>query len=344
MPIRNPFARRAAAAVQDENQRPGSAAAAAGSVTAAGFERVDTVGSKASASAFGIRAGGRRSYDTGEYKMSVVNDSGVYLPPSPVEREASWPRRYLSRTSSGRSSNLTRGDSGELDQFPISRESFDSYRRSFEDICARSPVVHPTTTNARQSLDSATFRPPRLPPRSPLGDQQQRRWRAGGPPTPEEEEEDEKQKEEGAAAFEDVGLGDQDGRPYNNNHSSSSNSSRSYGSGSSSGEERASSFFSSPFSRDRDAAAVPRTPHTPAAPHARKRGFFFGRFGGDADGGPSDDRSAGAGAGTVVSRLLPALISGGGGSRRAQSGGGQGAELRVMPALSPLDGPKEVEV
>ena len=114
MPIRNPFARRPGAAlIPDENQRPGSAA---GSPDAAhpGFERVDTVGSKAS-SAFSI--GSRKSQDTGEYKMSgmsrpefrspsesvgnpslqerhfqlsascahnwclaVVNDSGVYLP------------------------------------------------------------------------------------------------------------------------------------------------------------------------------------------------------------------------------------------------------------------------
>lgn len=68
MPIRNPFARRpgATAMAQDENSRPGSAA---GEVDVAhpGFERVDTVGSKAS-SALSIRS--RRSQDTGEYKMS----------------------------------------------------------------------------------------------------------------------------------------------------------------------------------------------------------------------------------------------------------------------------------
>lgn len=70
MPIRNPFARRPGpAAVQDENQRPGSAA---GTLTPdaahPGFERVDTVGSKAS-SAFSIHSS-RKSQDTGEYKMS----------------------------------------------------------------------------------------------------------------------------------------------------------------------------------------------------------------------------------------------------------------------------------
>jgi len=69
MPIRNPFARRpAATAAQDESSRPGSAAGG-GETDAAhpGFERVDTVGSKAS-SVLSIRS--RRSQDTGEYKMS----------------------------------------------------------------------------------------------------------------------------------------------------------------------------------------------------------------------------------------------------------------------------------
>lgn len=78
----------------------------------------------------------------------MVNDSGVYLPvcfnpnpmtfsrvaililtlpqPSPTENKASWPRRYLSRNSTE-----TRSDLGEIEPFGISRESFDSYRRSF---------------------------------------------------------------------------------------------------------------------------------------------------------------------------------------------------------------------
>ncbi|KAL2182835.1 hypothetical protein L209DRAFT_696659, partial [Thermothelomyces heterothallicus CBS 203.75] len=251
------------------------------------------------------------------------------LKPSPVEREASWPRRYLSRTSSRRSSSLAHRDSGEIDQFPISRESFDSYRRSF-DICARSPVVHPITTNAavmaRQSLDSATLRPARFPPRSPLSDhhhhQQQhaRRWR--GPPTPEESAAVAGGSD--GASFEDVGLGDQNGR--------------------SGGGEKGSSFF---FSHDRDASGTPQAPQAPEsqphqAPHARKKGLFlFGKFGGGDGGGVgengADDPADGGTTGTVVSRLLPGL-GGGGGRKRAQSGG-QGAELGVMPAASRLDGP-----
>ncbi|CCC06240.1 hypothetical protein SMACR_00457 [Sordaria macrospora] len=184
MPIRNPFARRPGVAVtQDENIRPGSDA---GNTDPAhpGFERVNTVGSRAS-SAFSIRSN-KKGPDTGEYKMSVVNDSGVYLPPSPVEKEAIWPRKYLSRNSTD-----TRSSVPEIEHFSISRESFDSYRRSF-DISAKSPIS-PTTGDfsfaPRQSLDSARF--PRMPRQSMLSE---RRFRRDFP-TPEE-------------SFEEVGLND----------------------------------------------------------------------------------------------------------------------------------------
>ncbi|KAF4444351.1 hypothetical protein F53441_11163 [Fusarium austroafricanum] len=215
MPIRNPFARRpGSVVVQDENQRPDSAP---------GFEKVDTVGSKATP-VLSIRSQGR---DNGEYKMSgmsedpcrppssrlpstygpwwgaghealdvlsqdqwnlansclrttVVNDSGVYLPPSPTEEKEQWPRKYLST----RNSTDTRSSFGDIEHFSISRESFDSYRRSF-DISARSPMPS-TDFPARQSLDSARF--PRLP-RSAV----ERSF--DQPPTAEER-------------FEDVGLDD----------------------------------------------------------------------------------------------------------------------------------------
>ncbi|KAM0483104.1 hypothetical protein ACHAPX_002549 [Trichoderma viride] len=140
MPIRNPFTR-----------RPGAVVPADDGVYAdrehnyPGFERVDIVGSKAS-SVLSVRSA--RSQDTGEYKMSVVNDSGVYLPPSPSEEKSQWPRRHLSSRESSDSS-------GDIEHFSISRESFDSYRRSF-DISARSPVsTYDIPT--RQSLDSARF-------------------------------------------------------------------------------------------------------------------------------------------------------------------------------------------
>ncbi|KAM3564089.1 hypothetical protein ARSEF4850_002028 [Beauveria asiatica] len=163
MPIRNPFARRPELVIpsndenecfEQENNHPG-------------FERVDTVGSKAS-SAMSIRSS--KSHDVGEYKMSValkiilympreqpqmplfVNDSGIYLPPSPTEEKGQhWPRRHLS----SRGSTDTRSSSGDIEPFSISRESFDSYRRSF-DITARSPIRH-NEAPVRQSLDSARF-------------------------------------------------------------------------------------------------------------------------------------------------------------------------------------------
>jgi len=119
-----------------------------------------------------------RSQEPTEYKMSVVNDSGVYLPPSPPEKKAFWPRRSTSSTN-------TRSSEAEIEPFSISRESFDSYRRSF-DISARSPVI--AADAGRQSLDS---RIPRLP-RSAIGERRFERQ----PPTAEE-------------GFEDVGLNDE---------------------------------------------------------------------------------------------------------------------------------------
>ncbi|KAM7192239.1 hypothetical protein V8F20_008941 [Naviculisporaceae sp. PSN 640] len=191
MPIRNPFARRPGVPTNpSDNASDGSQSANGSALDVAhpGFERVDTVGSKAS-SGLSIRSS-RRSQDTGEYKMSVVNDSGIYLPPSPVEREAVWPRRYLSLSRS--SSDTKHSSQGEIEHFSISRESFDSYRRSF-DISAKTPIT--ADVAPRQSLDS---RFPRASPRSSVLKQQQqelRRFEQREPPTPEE-------------AFEDVGLND----------------------------------------------------------------------------------------------------------------------------------------
>ncbi|AEO65432.1 uncharacterized protein THITE_2169976 [Thermothielavioides terrestris NRRL 8126] len=322
MPIRNPFARRPGPAVQEESQRPGSAAGTADPAHP-GFERVDTVGSKAS-SAFSIRS--RRSQDTGEYKLSVVNDSGVYLPPSPVEKETPWPRRYLGRTSSERSSIAS--GSGEIEHFSISRESFDSYRRSF-DICAKSPVViadPPAGLPARQSLDSYRFprSPLRFPagPRSPLASDQPQvqphRWDQE-PRALEEEgvgggggggdgeggeggERDEK--------FEDVGLDDDE------NHTGGN------------GEHHDESLKHSWL-------------RTQSQPQPRKRSFFFTKFGGsDSAAAAAADTGTGAGAGAgappppvveeggtalSISRFLP--LSGG---RKKDPSGGQAAELGAM--------------
>ncbi|KAI9728656.1 MAG: hypothetical protein M1828_002762 [Chrysothrix sp. TS-e1954] len=84
-----------------------------------------------------------------------INDSGVYLPPSPTEKPKFWSSRsYGSTTSSSHRSVLN-----ENEPFNISRESFDSYRRSF-DISARSPVLDPDTRRVRQSLDARQLRMP----------------------------------------------------------------------------------------------------------------------------------------------------------------------------------------
>ncbi|GAD96585.1 conserved hypothetical protein [Paecilomyces variotii No. 5] len=92
----------------------------------------------------------RRSQDDGpnEYKMSVVNDSGVYLPPSPPEKQSFW-HKYPGSAGSSNHRSLV----NENEPFSISRESFDSYRRSF-DISARSPVSQVDTLPSRTSLDS----------------------------------------------------------------------------------------------------------------------------------------------------------------------------------------------
>ncbi|KAI5819783.1 hypothetical protein BZA77DRAFT_303534 [Pyronema omphalodes] len=84
------------------------------------------------------------------YKMSVVNDSGVYLPPSPVERKSFWKRESSSSSSKNRPPIQCAPD----EQFTISRESFDSYRRSF-DISARSPISD--VASGRTSFDARPY-------------------------------------------------------------------------------------------------------------------------------------------------------------------------------------------
>jgi len=88
-----------------------------------------------------------------EYQLSEINDSGVYLPPSPAEKKSFWGTASSRSTTS---SSLHRCAFNENEPFNISRESFDSYRRSF-DISARSPVIQPLEGRQRASLDSRSF-------------------------------------------------------------------------------------------------------------------------------------------------------------------------------------------
>ncbi|KAF2019029.1 hypothetical protein BU24DRAFT_405748 [Aaosphaeria arxii CBS 175.79] len=173
MPIRNPFRRAGGVEVIDENQRPSADR---------GFQNTAVNGTNPV-----------QIKEPTEYKLSEINDSGVYLPPSPTtEKPAFWHSKSNASTTSSNHRSLL----NENEPFNISRESFDSYRRSF-DISARSPVIENDTfprgsLDARRSLDtrrSLDVRRSRAPPRSSL---QERRTEE----TPEE-------------GFEDVGLNDE---------------------------------------------------------------------------------------------------------------------------------------
>ncbi|EMD01193.1 hypothetical protein BAUCODRAFT_29635 [Baudoinia panamericana UAMH 10762] len=152
-----------------------------------------------------------------EYKLSEINDSGVYLPPSPTEKKSFW-STHSSRTSTSTSNH--RSLLNDSEQFNISRESFDSYRRSF-DISARSPVLQSFDSSSgrpRASLDSRSFAPP--PPRSsssfqrssqlPAHTQEEREPLPLPPPTQQQPQAQQQQSSGGGggADFEDVDIAD----------------------------------------------------------------------------------------------------------------------------------------
>ncbi|KAJ9663792.1 hypothetical protein H2201_005513 [Coniosporium apollinis] len=169
--IRNPF-RKSGVEPQGENRPPLQGGADRG------FQQTKVVGAKP----VDIK-------EPTEYKLSEINDSGVYLPPSPTEKKSFW----SSRSNTSTNSSNHRSVLSENEPFSISRESFDSYRRSF-DISARSPIPD-MDSFPRQSLDSRRARMPneRMPsdrlPRSSLSIDRVE-------PTPEE-------------GFEEVGLNDE---------------------------------------------------------------------------------------------------------------------------------------
>ncbi|KAF1831492.1 hypothetical protein BDW02DRAFT_47110 [Decorospora gaudefroyi] len=179
MPIRNPFRRAGVPEPVDEMPR---------SAPEGGFKNTAVSG----ATPLQIK-------DPIEYKLSEINDSGVYLPPSPHhEKPAFWHSKSNTSTTSSNHRSLL----SENEPFSISRESFDSYRRSF-DISARSPIqdnVHETyprqSLDARRSVDarrSLDVRRSRATPRSSM---QQARHSESHDQVPEE-------------GFEDVGLNDE---------------------------------------------------------------------------------------------------------------------------------------
>ncbi|KAK5073954.1 hypothetical protein LTR64_006905 [Lithohypha guttulata] len=74
-----------------------------------------------------------RREEPNEFKLSSVGDDGQYLPlvadtmePSPTEKKSFW---HKSTTTANAPTH--RNALGETEPFSISRESFDSYRRSF---------------------------------------------------------------------------------------------------------------------------------------------------------------------------------------------------------------------
>ncbi|EER42905.1 conserved hypothetical protein [Histoplasma capsulatum H143] len=132
------------------------------------------------------------------YHNAAELTNPLQISPSPTEKKSFWRKPS--------SQNNTRSLVDENEPFPISRESFDSYRRSF-DICARSPVSQsdsglsrtsfesrlsrPTTT-PRSTISGYTFDPPSESPHEVRGQQQ------------EHEDADEQDQEQ----FVDIGLND----------------------------------------------------------------------------------------------------------------------------------------
>ena len=88
-----------------------------------------------------------REEDNNTYKLSTVNDSGVYLPPSPVEKKGFWGKR-----ESANASPAEVPESQDIG-FAITRESFDSYRRSF-DISARMHIPDSQRLSLQSSRSS----------------------------------------------------------------------------------------------------------------------------------------------------------------------------------------------
>ncbi|RMZ75687.1 hypothetical protein DV738_g5322, partial [Chaetothyriales sp. CBS 135597] len=85
-----------------------------------------------------------------EFKLSSVDSQGQYLPPSP----STEPKSFWSKSPSATSNHRSLVSDNE--PFSISRESFESYRRSF-DISGRSPILYADSYTSRTSLDSRSF-------------------------------------------------------------------------------------------------------------------------------------------------------------------------------------------
>jgi len=128
MPLRNPFKR-------FSSLDPTQSGAPDG-----GFRVANTVGASAP-----------EIHEQLEYQLSEITDNGIFVHPIPTEK----PRFWQMRSSSSLASSNYQSIFTDNETFTISRDSFDSYRRSF-DISARSPIPsYDTDSLSRHSLDTS---------------------------------------------------------------------------------------------------------------------------------------------------------------------------------------------
>jgi len=86
-----------------------------------------------------------------EIQLSEINHNGVFVHPLPTEKPGFWQTRSNSSLASSNYQSIF----ADNETFTISRESFDSYRRSF-DISARSPIPSfDAESFPRSSLESS---------------------------------------------------------------------------------------------------------------------------------------------------------------------------------------------
>jgi len=86
-----------------------------------------------------------------EFQLSEIMDNGIFVAPPPTEKLGFW----QTRSNSSLASSNHRSIFTDNETFTISRDSFDSYRRSF-DISARSPIPSfDSDSLSRRSLDSS---------------------------------------------------------------------------------------------------------------------------------------------------------------------------------------------
>jgi len=103
-----------------------------------------------------------------EYQLSEIDDSGVFIPPTDAAIKPSF---WYTKSNTSLKSSTHRSLFNDSEPFSISRESFDSYRRSF-DISACSPMT--SLDSSRRSIESSLVLSPR--PSMTLEEQRNADW------------------------------------------------------------------------------------------------------------------------------------------------------------------------